>query len=386
MCGQRVHVRVPQCAHCGYSWQSIEEGPAAELPAYRPAGSAPHLDNAPDDRLDPDVERTTLRPISRPIVPAAVAAPVPPPTASFGSPATLGGEPAAPAAAPLTSPAPPLPSRPAAPRLLAMVPNELLIVIGALVTMGVYTLFEGLRPLPDIAKALGSPYFGQLAWVLLLLLLIIAAFGAACLAVAYLLFKADRVGRGLAVALALALVIGALSGSGADTTSGGSGSGSWRAVILLGSAIACALLWLPQSVRDHFAQSRTRDGDRPAPVVIAQVLLAVNGGLVGLIALLYLLLGKFDGKYYVVGLFMLLLAVGFVVSYKLVGDAEHSAPIVAAAVSLITIVLQLIGGAHSLGFFIGIGLDITIVATLWLNREAVTFFGRSPSWLSQTGS
>ena len=436
MCGQPVNGRVPFCGHCGYELRQGNPAVAAQEPPGETAGTVA----AESDMggIDPDLERTTRRLAAQPVVPVApVVQPAPQPVSTSKPPAGAppgplthvmpSPVPAAvppPPAPPFASPPPqfpatgttpyqtpyppqyppqypaqyppqypagysgpysPTPRQPAA-RLVAAIPNEILIVVAALAVMGVYTLYEGLRPIPDIAKALSNPYFGRLAWVILLLLLVIAAFGAACLAVALLLYRGDRVGRGLAIALAVALAIGAISGSGANTTTGGSSNGGWRAVILIGAAVACALLGLPRSVREFFAQSRVRDGDRPTAVVVAQVLLAVNAALVGLIGLIYLLLGKFDSKYYVVGLLMVLLAVGFVVAYKLVGSRERSAPIVAAIASIVTIILQLVGGAHSLGFFIGIGLDATIIAALWLNKEAVTFFGRQPTWLSQTGA
>jgi hypothetical protein len=149
------------------------------------------------------------------------------------------------------------------------------------------------------------------------------------------------------------------------------------------SLLACALLGLPTAVREFFAGSRLHVGARPTAVVVAQVLLAINCGLVAVCALLYLLLGKFDSKYYVVGVGMVILAVAFLVAYQLVGRADRSAPVVAAIASVITIGLQLIAGADSLGFYVGIGIELTVIGALWLNREAVLFFGRTPTWLNQ---
>lgn len=403
-CGQPVNEKVPYCGNCGYAQRPaqrtcLQGHPAtpgdsfcqdcgaavigAPTPAASQAGPLPEPPVYDRDHLDEgtSAEMTTMRLRSEIFAPE--------PETSAPEPRVYAPQPQSPspAWAPEES-VQPSQAQYRTPTTFGVagfqVPLEILVVIGALLIMGVYTLYIALSPLSDVFKLIDGPV-SQFGWVILLLLIIIAAFGAACLAIAYQLFRGDRVGRGLAYALALALAIGALSDSGADSTAGGSSSGGWRAVILIGCVVACALLGLAPASKRFFAESPTNERDRPAAVVVAQVLMAVNGGLVGLSALLYLLLGRFDGKYYAVGVGMLILASGYVAAYQLVGTAARLAPVLAAGVGVVTVGLQLIAGADSLGFYVGIGTELAVIASLWLNREAVTYFGRQPTWLDQAG-
>jgi hypothetical protein len=266
-------------------------------------------------------------------------------------------------------------------RLHRVIPNEVLAVIAVLGVLGGYTLYQGLRPLPDVLDA-ASTESGRIVVAVVILLLLVAAFGAACLAIAYLLARADRVGRGLAYAMALALGISALLENNSEGGFSSDDSSTWQIVIVLGSIAAAALLGLPAASRQFFTGPTSRDHNRPVSVVVVQVLITCIGSLVALSGALYLLIGSYKHSYYAIGLGLLALAGGYAVGYQLLRNRDPRAPIVTTAVAGIAILLQLVAGSDITGFVLGVGPQVMIVVLLWASRDAVTFFGRTPTWLN----
>jgi hypothetical protein len=76
---------------------------------------------------------------------------------------------------------------------------EVWAVIALYAAAGAYLVVAALIVLPDVFDLLGSEFFGfRFGLFLLILVAIVAATGAALLAIAYLVHRKSRVGRGLA--------------------------------------------------------------------------------------------------------------------------------------------------------------------------------------------
>jgi hypothetical protein len=113
------------------------------------------------------------------------------------------------------------------------------------------------------------------------------------------------------------------------------------------------------------------------------VLIACIDALVALCGILYLLVGSYKHSYYGVGAGLLALAGGYAAGYHLLQRRDPRAPIVTTAVAAVAIVLQLSAGSDITGFLLGIGPQLMVVVLLWTSHEAVTFFGRTSTWLDR---
>src|SRR3954470_6217699 len=79
------------------------------------------------------------------------------------------------------------------------IPGVVWVVNGVLVLAGAYLVIESLRGLPDTFDLFGVPGLSKaFALVILMLLATVAAMGVALLLLARMLYRGDRVGRGLA--------------------------------------------------------------------------------------------------------------------------------------------------------------------------------------------
>jgi hypothetical protein len=253
--------------------------------------------------------------------------------------------------------------------LVAGLPVELWVVIALFTAPGVYLIWISLKALPDTFRLFNNPYFhNSLAFVLLILLFFIAALGASLLAIAWMLYRADRVGRGLAY-IAIAMVTASVAFSDSHT--------SGEIVAMLASLAAGAVLGLSSAVRAVFTGPNARDRDQPTSIVVARVSIAVWIGLLALAGVLYLFLSSIKGEYTLIGVAMLALAIGAFALYRRLTAPDRQARTIATVGALATIVLLLLG-QHSTGFVMLVGLTAAIPICLWLPPDARAFYGDAP--------
>ena len=200
---------------------------------------------------------------------------------------------------------------------------ELWIVIGLFALPGIYFVQAALRALPDSFRLLSmAGFLHRLALVLLILVILVGALGVSLLLTAWLLYKADRVGRGLAYVVIASLTALALFG---DNTSGG------EVLSMLAGIAAAAVLALSPAVRDVFTAANAPTHAQPTSVIVARVALAIWIGLLGLAGILYLLISDINGKYAVIGLLLLGLAGGAFALYRRLTTPDRSARLIATA-------------------------------------------------------
>jgi hypothetical protein len=278
-------------------------------------------------------------------------------------------------APPPTPPTPAPPSTPTAPRdwqqslpgPLRSVPPELLVICGLMALAGVLTLWPALKILPSIFDLLGTGGFGRDFGLLLLTVwVVLAAFGSACLLLAWRLAHADRVARGLTYVLLGGLAGSLLLGNVHDVQ---------LTLVWIASLAAIAILALSPSTNAFFAGDGARQGDQPVPIVVARTLLAVWASCVGLVGLMFLPLGGLGGKYVVIGLvFLIIGGGGFALSSRL-ARADPTARLIATAGAGAFLVLLLILGRADPGLLLPLSLVIGVTFNLWIPAEAQAFFG-----------
>jgi hypothetical protein len=253
--------------------------------------------------------------------------------------------------------------------VLAGLPLELWAVIALFALPGVYLAQAALRALPDTLRLFDLGGFAHtLAFVLLVLLVLIGALGGCLLAIALLLYRADRVGRGLAYVAIASLVALVVFGDGVSTG---------EILSMLAGLAAAAVLALAPAVREVFTGSRAPTRGQPTSIVVARVSLAVWIGLLGLSGILYLLLADIEGKYAAIGILLLGLTVGALVLYRRLEQPDRKARTV-ASVGAVAAVILLLAGLHYTGFTMLIGLTVAIPAFLWLPADARRFYGEEP--------
>jgi hypothetical protein len=251
----------------------------------------------------------------------------------------------------------------------ATLPLELLAVIGLFLLAGGALIWTSLRALPDTFRLLSSAGFAHLvALALLLALVVIALLGLGLLIVARMLYRADRVGRGLAYVAAGTVAASILFAS--TKTTG-------EMLAMFASIGAIGVLVLSPGVRTYFTRPNAFQRDRPTSVVIAQVCVAVLAGLLMVVGLMYLLLGDVDGKYVLIGLALLGLAAGaFLLVRRLSGPDRRARSLVSIG-AVAGIILSFLG-TRSSGFLVPLGIYGSILVCLWLAPDARAYFGDEP--------
>jgi hypothetical protein len=285
-----------------------------------------------------------------------------------------------------TAPAPPVaPVAPTAardwqqslPAALQSAPPELLAICALMATAGVLTLWPTLRILPSIFDLLGLGGFGRDFGLLLLTVwVVLAAFGSACLLLAWRLAHADRVARGLTYVLLGGLVGSILLGNVHNVQ---------LTLVWIASLAAIAILALSPSTNAFFAGAGARQSDQPVPIVVARTLLAVWACCICLVGLMFLPLGGLGGKYVVVGVVFLLIGGG---SFALSGGlarADPTARLIASVGAAVYLVLLLVLGRADPGLLLPLSLVIGMTFNLWIPAEAQAFFGSGLRTLDAPG-
>jgi hypothetical protein len=251
---------------------------------------------------------------------------------------------------------------------LAPRPAELWTVIALFGFAGLYFLWIALKALPATSRLFDLPGGKSLAFVLLILLFVIAAMGASLLAVASMLYKGDRVGRGLAYVIVAAVTSSVLF-SNVQTTG--------ETLAMIASLLAAAVLAFSPGVQNVFTGPNAPDRDQPTSIVVARVALGVWIALLGLTGVLYLFLADIKGVYVLLGLLFLGIAAGARVLYSRLLSPDPSARLIATLGALFVIVLLFLGEANS-GFVMIVGLTAAIPVCLWLPTDARAYYGEAP--------
>jgi hypothetical protein len=253
---------------------------------------------------------------------------------------------------------------------VAGLPLELWVVIGLFAAPGVYLVQLVLRALPDAFRFFndtGGP-FRRLALVLIILLFVVMALGAGLLAIAWLLHRADRVGRGLAYVTVACLASLVIFGDG--TTTG-------EVLSMFAGLLAAAILAFAPAVKDFFTGPVAPQRSQPTSIVVARVSMAIWIGLLTIASILDFLLGDIAGKYVALGVLELLIAAAVLALYLRLPIGDRTTRGIVTVGAIIAFILLLIG-RHDNGFVILVGLTAAIPICLWIPRDAREFYGDPP--------
>lgn len=351
-CGTNLSVDARFCATCGTA--VLAEPPAP--PARGSTGDVPP-----------------------PPPPAFVTAPagVPPPPAPAG-PAAASGP---------TSPPPPPPPPP--PRggtspqppssfptidyrtgvRIAGLPLELWLVIGAYGISGAVLCIYLLDPMFTLIKDLLT-FSGSFRFTIAFLALVWIAFsvGAAFIAIAVMLYRRSRVGRGLAYILPTATIASTILDP--QPYKG-------RTVVLILSVAAIAILALSPAVREFFTGLGAPGTNEPTSIVIARACMIASAYGNGLIGIALVLLGSFDGKYVAYGLLLLTAAGGLAFFYQRLRAPDRSARLLVTGAAALAVIVQLVSQDTSNGG-LGLIMPIAVVICLWVTPDGRRFFGDRP--------
>lgn len=183
-------------------------------------------------------------------------------------------------------------------------PPEVWLVAGILVPLGVVLLYPlvryGLQLIPWLFR---SELERALAALILAMFVLIGSFGTGLIAVAVLLVRGSRVGRGLAYLVSGAVAFSQLA-DGQTTASGTGNQGATSIIVFLACCAVILLVTVPPRARYFFSF----DADRPVGVIAAAVLAAYLGADAIVAGLLLLPAGAIAGKFVAYGL--LLIGVG----------------------------------------------------------------------------
>jgi hypothetical protein len=252
--------------------------------------------------------------------------------------------------------------------IVAGLPLELWLVVAAFALPGAWLVYEVVKALPDAIKYLGSQYFGfRLGLALVLLLLVIGALGVAMVAIAWRLYRRDRVGRGLAYAFGGTIIVSVLLAS--DRTS----AETWAMVF---SIVGIAILAFAPRVRAIFDASAP--GAAPTSVVVSRTLIAIFSGVTLLIGAVYLLLSSDSGKYAVAGVIAIAAAILASRWSRRLDAADKQARLYLSLGGAVVGVLLIALGEKDVGLLVPLGMIVSAIGCLWLPNDARAFFGDQP--------
>jgi hypothetical protein len=253
---------------------------------------------------------------------------------------------------------------------VAGLPLELWVVIGLFAAPGIYLVQLALRALPDSFRLFNETggSFRKFALVLIILLFVVLALGAALLGIAWLLHRADRVGRGLAYVTVSCLASLVIFGDG--TTTG-------EVLSMFGGLLAAAILAFAPAVKDYFTGLDAPQRSQPTSIIVARVSMAIWIGLLALASILDFLLGDIAGKYVALGVLELLIAAAVLALYLRLPIGDRTTRGIVTGGAIIAFILLLIG-RHDNGFVILVGLTAAIPICLWIPRDAREFYGDPP--------
>ena len=280
----------------------------------------------------------------------------------------------------MTGPGARPPQLPELPRIAGL-PLELWAVIALFAAAGGYILIEFLPPFVDGFGELGNegfPGYRRLVLLVMTLLFVFLVVGAGLLAVAYLLYRGSRVGRGFAYVVSVLLVITWIIGiEGYD--GGDSARPAALVVVALLAIAAAAVLAFAPATREHFTGPDALAGDQPQSVVVSRVILGLIAVTYGLLGILALSLADIDGELAVYG--VLFAAVAGAAAYSAYGLTQPNRALrafvsIAAAAGIVVVLIQSRDNISGSGLFIAL-LAVVPIA-LWLPADARRYFGDQP--------
>ncbi|HZU78913.1 MAG TPA: hypothetical protein VE991_03260, partial [Acidimicrobiales bacterium] len=237
-------------------------------------------------------------------------------------------------------------------------------MIGLLTALGVFVLIPSAILIKDAISSITADALSRAFGLFILeFALVFAAVGAACLAIVWLLFLGDKVGRMLAVILCASIALAELLNStrtGWDTTA---------LVVSIGCVLA--LVALPDS-RAFFSS----DDPRPVGVVVTTALLAVLAWSWALAGIMLLPLGRYEGKDVAYGILFLAGAVVATIVNRQLRLGNQTARIVASVVLVAVSVVDLLVEHTAAGAVVMVGLAAGAIGTLWIPESSRNFFAR----------
>jgi hypothetical protein len=261
-------------------------------------------------------------------------------------------------------------------------PVELVVVAAVYCVAGLWMLWQ-LQPLvqaiPDLLRGLFSSdsFEYSFTYLSVFLLAMVLFVGAALLGVAYLLLRADPVGRGLSVVIFLALIAAAA----ALNTS----TSALYILILLVSACSTAALFVSPWCR-HALDTSPRGDGRPTSVVLSRTLILAFFSLLTFETAVMLLGLRFTGTLgasFVIAtvLFAAACALAWFGHSRLSDGPDRGGRIqVSVAAGLSLLGSAILGGGSAWVFQLVLLGGAT--ALLWAAPGARTWFGQKPLWNS----
>jgi hypothetical protein len=212
--------------------------------------------------------------------------------------------------------------------------------------------------------------YGALARGFVLLAIGLAGCGLGLILIAYRLLHGDRVARAALFLTAAAVAVAAIGG--AEPTFGlVPDDPRIRRWLFGGSVLVAGLAGVLRSSRRFFRGPGSADGDRPASLVVGQLLLAITGLSVGMIAAVAALFGVVNAGWYVLAVLLAGLAGAEFRAYRQLARAEPVGRRSATIASGVVIALQtiLIGRPTYLA---AVGSQVAVI--LLVRRESVRRF------------
>lgn len=273
--------------------------------------------------------------------------------------------------------------------VVAGVPVDLLAAVVLFVLGGGWLAIEVLRALPDVLDLMTADTggaggvlgdFGQsiraLGWMTLAAVLMAATVAVSLLAIAWLLWRRTRVGRGLAWVAAAWLLLTAVLG---EHFSGEIGFATLTAC--LGAAI---IAFAPAARAALDAAPHPQQG--AAAVAVARITLLGCTVLFGLGAVMNFAAATFESKYALVALLECGVAIGaFLYSGRMPrGESQLRLAATLGAVVGIALGVATSGAIEWVAPLVAIA--IVAIATLWLPPDVRALFGEQPiEWQALTG-
>lgn len=253
------------------------------------------------------------------------------------------------------------------PSAATAVPPEVVLVVALLSLSGLFLLVPALALLPGALDALGSgTEFGRAFGALVLIaILLVGASGAACLCLATMVWRADRVGRLLTVVLAGVMALSLIAADDRDMAD--------TIALLLAIGTVFALCLMPNA-RSFFTEPNARQYRQPEPVIAARALLVGLAFILGLVGLLFLPVGSVDGKYYVIGLAVVAISVVLFTTNVRIGAGDPGARTTASVLMGGYGVLLLLAELQGTGLLLPLSLALAVPALLWLPQSSQAHF------------
>lgn len=257
-------------------------------------------------------------------------------------------------------------------------PIEVWIVVALFALTGAYLLFVTLKAAPEFFRLFtySGPFF-RLALLFFWFWLVIVAVGAAFLAIAWLIHRGDRVGRGLAMFVAAEWTLAVLFAESPQRSD---------VLVMIGVLAATTVLFVTPGATTFFENRDSVLVASPTSVVVVRVMVAVVAFFLGISGLLYLVADAFESGLSVVGVVFLVACPAAWIAGQQLSSANQTARIALSVVGGALCILGLIFGERTVGMLQPLAIVAMIPLGLWLPPDARRFFGDSPLGGQRNGS